>query len=98
MILGKDNRHNLDESIDTFTYDGNFFLRVYNLLEGPTLCMGKVSFLNSFLYSCFEYDFVDYASYGGRSYLSREGEVYLKFVMILLIVHLMGVELHWVES
>ncbi|KAH0743239.1 hypothetical protein KY290_031232 [Solanum tuberosum] len=86
VMLGQDDKNNLEGFVGAFPYDGKFFLRVYNLLEGPTLCMGKGSFLTPFLYYLFAYDLVDCASYGDKSYLSREGEVYLKFVMLSLCV------------
>jgi len=86
VMLGQDDKHNLEEFVGTFPYDGKFFLRVYNLLEGPMLCMGKGSFLTPFLYYLFAYDLVDCASHEDKSYLSREGEVYLKFVMLSLCV------------
>ncbi|WMV14249.1 hypothetical protein MTR67_007634 [Solanum verrucosum] len=86
VMLGQDDKNNLEEFVGAFPYDGKFFLRVYNLLEGPTLCMGKGSFLTPFLYYLFAYDLVDCTSYGDKSYLSREGEVYLKFVMLSLCV------------
>ncbi|WMV37555.1 hypothetical protein MTR67_030940 [Solanum verrucosum] len=86
VMLGQDDKNNLEEFVGAFSYDGKFFLRVYNLLEGPTLCMGKGSFLALFLYYLFAYDLVDCASYGDKSYLSREEEVYLKFVMLSLCV------------
>ncbi|WMV30454.1 hypothetical protein MTR67_023839 [Solanum verrucosum] len=86
VMLGQDDKNNLEKFVGTFPYDGKFFLRVYNLLEGPTLCMGKGRFLTPFLYYLFAYDLVDCASYGDKSYLSREGEVYLKFIMLSLCV------------
>ncbi|KAH0693076.1 hypothetical protein KY285_020173 [Solanum tuberosum] len=86
VILGQDDKHNLEEFVGTFPYDGQFFLRVYNPLEGPTLCMGNGSFLTPFLYYLFVYDLVDCASYGSRSCLSREGEGYPKFIMLSLCV------------
>ncbi|KAH0638013.1 hypothetical protein KY289_037928 [Solanum tuberosum] len=50
MMLGQDDKYHLDGFVDTFPYDGKF-LRVYNPIEEPTLCMGKGSFLSPFLYS-----------------------------------------------
>ncbi|WMV13660.1 hypothetical protein MTR67_007045, partial [Solanum verrucosum] len=86
VMLGQDDKNNLEGFVGAFPYDGKFFFRVYNLLEGPTLCMGKGSFLTPFLHYLFAYDLIDCASYGDKSYLSREGEVYLKFVMLSLCV------------
>uniref|UniRef100_M1DG64 Uncharacterized protein n=1 Tax=Solanum tuberosum TaxID=4113 RepID=M1DG64_SOLTU len=86
VMLGQDDKYHLDGSVDTFPYDGKSVLRIYNPLEEPTLCMGKGSFLNPFLYSCFEYDLVDRTFNRGRSSLLREGEVYFKFAMMSLSV------------
>ncbi|KAH0746331.1 hypothetical protein KY285_007988 [Solanum tuberosum] len=74
-MLGRNGRHNVGEIVDTFPYDGKSFSRVSNPFEEPTLCMGKGSFLHLFCYSHFEHDLVDCASYRGRRYLPREGEV-----------------------
>ncbi|KAH0773700.1 hypothetical protein KY290_010837 [Solanum tuberosum] len=41
VMLGQDDKNNLEGFVGAFPYDGKFFLRVYNLLEGPTLCIGK---------------------------------------------------------
>ncbi|KAH0633572.1 hypothetical protein KY284_036358 [Solanum tuberosum] len=41
MMLGQDDKYHLDGFVDNFPYDGKL-LRVYNLIEEPTLCMGKV--------------------------------------------------------
>ncbi|KAH0773711.1 hypothetical protein KY290_010848 [Solanum tuberosum] len=64
LMLGQDDKHNLEEFVGTFPYDGKFFLRVHNPFEGPTLRMGNGSFLTPFLYYVFAYDLVDCASYG----------------------------------
>ncbi|KAH0725275.1 hypothetical protein KY284_001140 [Solanum tuberosum] len=81
VMLGQDKKYHLDGFVDNFPYDGNSFLRVYNPIDKPTLCMGKGSFLSPFIYSCFEYDVVDRTFYRGRRSLLGEGEVYFKFAM-----------------
>uniref|UniRef100_M1DQM9 Uncharacterized protein n=1 Tax=Solanum tuberosum TaxID=4113 RepID=M1DQM9_SOLTU len=86
VMLGQNDKYHLDGFVDTFPYDGKSFLRVYNPIEEPTLCMRKSSFLSPFLYSCFEYDLADRTFYEGRSSLLRKGEVYFKFAMISLCV------------
>ncbi|KAH0734902.1 hypothetical protein KY285_010609 [Solanum tuberosum] len=48
-MLGQNDRHNVGEIVYTFPYDGQPFLRVYNPLKEPTLCMGKDSFLHPFV-------------------------------------------------
>ncbi|KAH0747461.1 hypothetical protein KY285_009118 [Solanum tuberosum] len=72
-MLGQNGSHNVGEIVDVFPYEEKLFLRFYHPLEGTTLCMGRDSF---FLYPCFEFDLVVYASYGGKSHLPREGEAY----------------------
>lgn len=44
-MFGQDDMNNMGEFFDTFPNDGKYILRVYNPLEGPTLCMGKTRFL-----------------------------------------------------
>ncbi|WMV45780.1 hypothetical protein MTR67_039165 [Solanum verrucosum] len=48
VVIGQDDKNNLEEFVGTFPYDGMFFLRVYNPLEAPTLCTGKGSSLTPF--------------------------------------------------
>lgn len=86
VMLGRNDKHNLNEFVDTFPYEGKLFLRFYHSFEGPTLCTENGNFLNHILYYHFEYDLVDGASYNGKSYLSSECEVRLKFSMMHLCV------------
>ncbi|WMV50754.1 hypothetical protein MTR67_044139 [Solanum verrucosum] len=72
---GRNGRHMVGDIVDSFPYAGKLFLRFYHPLEGPTLCVGKDSFLDPFSISYSEHDLVDCASYVGRRYLPREGEV-----------------------
>lgn len=69
-MLPQDDNHNLEEFVGTYPYDGKFFLRVYNPLKGPMLCMGKDIFLTPFLY--FVYDLVNCASFGDKIYFSEK--------------------------
>ncbi|KAH0724934.1 hypothetical protein KY284_000799 [Solanum tuberosum] len=72
---GRNGRHMVGDIVVSFPYAGKLFLRFYDPLEGPTLCVGKDSFLDPFSISYSQHDLVDYASYGGRRYLPTEGEV-----------------------
>uniref|UniRef100_M1DQB2 Uncharacterized protein n=1 Tax=Solanum tuberosum TaxID=4113 RepID=M1DQB2_SOLTU len=72
---GQNGRHMVGDIVVSFPYARKLFLRFYDPLEGPTLCVGKDSFLDPFSISYSQHDLVDYASYGGRRYLPRVGEV-----------------------
>ncbi|WMV30236.1 hypothetical protein MTR67_023621 [Solanum verrucosum] len=72
---GQNGRHKVGDIVDSFPYAGKLFLRFYHPLEGPTLCVGKDSFLDPLSISYPKHDLVDCASYGGRRYLPRKGEV-----------------------
>ncbi|KAH0776600.1 hypothetical protein KY290_008011 [Solanum tuberosum] len=72
---GRNERHMVGDIVDSFPYAGKLFLRFYHPPEGPTLCVGRDNFQDPFSISYSEHDLVDCASYGGRRYLHREGEV-----------------------